>query len=196
MEKKKVTKNDIKILKGKLNVEYIEIDGKKLNLTPSNHTNIENHITHTDCESCGSEFEKEYTYDKECKVCKSKKEKIKYEKLPLIEWDGKSALFDFESDDKYFFDISEVIEYCNDNEINPRDLKLVTCTKSSFTPLSLDWITSDYESVHEDWQPSKEFEEKINEFNKWLATQNTYTWFPSNLRVDISNLIINQTPSR
>lgn len=187
METTKRTRKDIEIKKGKLNVEYIEIDGKKMNLTPSNHTTIENHITHDDCQDCGEEFEKRFTYDKTCQKCQSKQEKIKYEKLILVDWDGKSALFDFETDDKYFFDISEVAEYCEENEIDPKDLKLVTCTKSSFSPINLDFLTE--EVVHEYWEPSKEFEEKLKEFNQWLVSQDTCTWFPSNLRIDISKLL-------
>lgn len=191
MEKKKITRKDLPVLKGKIEIEFIEINGKKINLTPSPHSAIENYITHENCIDCGNEFEKRFTYEKSCKDCQNKKESDKYFKLELIEWDGETPLFDYESDNEYFFSLDEVSDYCDENDLKPTDLMLVTCVKTSFPAVDLETITDSGEIVHEDWEPSKEFEDKLKEFNAWLTNQNTNTWLPGNKRVSISEHLNN-----
>ncbi len=59
--------------------------------------------THVDCVDCGVEFEKDYTYQKRCSVCKYKHDQEKYLKLELVEWDGKTPLCIW-GGEEYFFD--------------------------------------------------------------------------------------------
>jgi len=189
MESKKITKNDLQVIKAKIEVDCVMIDNKPINLTPVPHTTIDNYITHTDCKSCGNEFKKRYTYDHTCSNCLHKNNIDKYYTFPLVEWDGKACLFDYLSDDKYFFDTESIVEYCEDNEINPRDLMLVVCSTSNFSAIDFDnWA----EEVHEDWEPSAEFEKKLQEFNDFLSKESTQTWFPTDKRVDISELLIKE----
>lgn len=43
-----------------------------------------------------------------------------------------------------------------------------------------------YEDVtHEDWEPSKELEEKVKEFNEFLRTERTNTYFPIKKRIKL-----------
>lgn len=188
MEKKKVTRNDLKIIDATIKVKAVEIDGKLINLTPQNHGIIENYITHDNC-SCGEEFEKRFTYQKLCSNCENKKNDNSYQSLDLIEWDGYEPLFLFDTDDKYFFNLDDLLDYCSDEELEPSDLRLLNCVKSNFSPIELESICE--EVTHEDWEPSKEFEDKLKEFNNWLTNQSTDTWFPGNKRVNISKFIKN-----
>lgn len=189
MENKKVTKQDLQIVKAKIDIDVLLIDGKKINLTPLAHSSIENHITHADCKTCGAEFEKRYTYEHTCSDCIHKKNVDKYYNMPLVEWDGESCLFDYESDDKYLFNTDDILDYCEENEINPKDLMLVVCTTSNFSTLNFDnW----QDEVHEDWEPSAEFEQKLKEFNDFLSKEPTRTWFPTDQRVDISELLLKE----
>jgi hypothetical protein len=186
MENKKVTRKDLTVVKGKIEVDTLIIDSKKINLTPIPHTNIESYITHRDCEECGVEFQKQYTYDRFCNDCSNKIRKDKYMKLELVEWNGEDAL-NIYNDDQYFFDLEEVLEYCDENEIELKNLQLVTTYRTSFSPI--DWETIEQDQTHEDWEPSDEFKSKVDEFNKWLTSQSTSTWMPTNKRVDISKYL-------
>jgi len=183
-KEQKVTAKDLPIQKGKVDIEYIEVDGKKINLTPMPHRAIENYLTHTDCQECGSEFKKQYTYEKICMSCQWKKESVKYNSLQLVEWDVETPLCLFD-DDKYFFHVDEILDYCYENEMLPSGLKPVTCTTSNFSPIDFDhWC----DEVHEDWEPSAEFKKRLKEFNEFLVNESTSTWFASNKRVDLSFL--------
>ena len=186
MENKKVTRKDLTVVKGKIEVDTLIIDNKKINLTPVPHGNIECYITHTDCEDCGKEFEKKYTYDRFCIDCTNQKQQDRYQKLELIQWNGEDAL-NIYNDDKYFFNTDEILDYCKENKIETKELNLVTCYQTSFSPI--DWETIEQDQTHEDWEPSEEFKTKVNEFNKWLTLQSTNTWMPSNKRINISEYL-------
>ena len=183
--KTKLTRKDLKIVEGKINVKTLLLGDKKINLTPVPHAVVENYITHENC-SCGVEFEKRYTYQKLCAKCESKKIQESYYSLELVEWDEKTPLYEYDSTDKYIFGLESIIDYAEELEIKIEDLNLVLCERSNFSAISLDTITGDGELVYEDWEPSKEFEEKLKEFNDWLTNQSTSTWFPTNKRVTIS----------
>lgn len=189
MESKKITKKDLEVIKAKIEVDCIIIDNKPINLSPVAHSRIENYITHVDCDMCGLEFKKRYDYESVCASCKHKEKIDKYNAMPLVEWDGESYLFDYLSDDKYFSDADEILDYCEDNEIEPKDLMLVECTSTNFSQLDFDIWADD---VHEDWEPSTEFQEKLKEFNDFLSKKSTNTWFPSKKRVDITELLTNK----
>lgn len=186
MESKKITKKKLQLTKAKIEIDCVIIDNKPINLTPVPHGNIDNYITHLDCKSCGLEFKKRYSHYSTCPDCQHKSNIDKYYTMPLVEWDGKACLFEYLSDDKYFFDTDSIVEYCEDNEINPRDLMLVVCSTSNFSTIGFDnWE----EEVHEDWEPSAEFEQKLKEFNDFLSNEPSRTWFPTDKRVDISELL-------
>lgn len=182
MEKKKVTLKDIIIQKGTIQSDVTVIDGKIINLKPIPHQNIEQYITHRDCDDCGIEFEKHYTYQRYCDNCQSKINKEKYFKLDLVEWNGEDAL-NLYNEETYFFNEEDILEFCKENEIDLKDLHLVLCYRTYFYPI--DWETIEQDSTHEDWEPSDEFKAKVKEFNEFLVKQSTNTWMPSNKRVDI-----------
>lgn len=186
MENKKVTRKDLTVVKGKIEVDTLLIDNKKINLTPVPNGIIETYITHRDCEDCGVEFEKQYTYDRFCIECSSRIRKSKYFKLDLVEWNEEDALCIY-NDDVYFFNVEDISEYCKDNKLELKDVHLVACYPTSFSPI--DWETIEQDQTHEDWEPSDEFKAKVNEFNKWLTQQSTNTWMATNKRVDISEYL-------
>ena len=99
-----MTEADLPIQKGKMDIEFIEVDGKKINLTPMNYGHVETYITHKNCTECGVEFEKNYTYQKMCDECDLKREKDTFNSFELVEWKGEFPLYEFDSTDKYFFD--------------------------------------------------------------------------------------------
>ncbi|MFD2599882.1 hypothetical protein ACFSQ3_13070 [Sphingobacterium corticis] len=164
------------------------IDNKAINLTPVPHGNIGNYCTHDDCESCGKEFKKNYTYEKLCGDCHSKKIISRYNELELVEWDGETPLVIF-NDDQYFFNEDDIIAYCEDSECQPSDLMLVVCTTSNLSQIDFDhWI----DEVHEEWEPSTELIAKLKEFNEFLAQESSNTWFEGKKRVTLDLEVPNE----
>ena len=78
--------------------------------------------THQICE-CGAEMPRGFT---KCNTCIEKDRLAKYEAMPFQEWDGTTPLTFFDDDD-YFFDQEEVEQYCEDNDLQLSDLRLVIC---------------------------------------------------------------------
>lgn len=172
----KVHYKDIEEVQGTIEVKCYKVNGELYN---SMHKTKMSLVTHYDCDTCGEEFETEGRYYTTCAHCRYKKSMEKYNSLDLVEWDGKTPLYLWD-DDKYFFNEDEIHDYCEDNELELSDLCLVLCSKSTFREIDLDIFLDD---THEDWEPSDEMVKKINEFNEFLKSESTDTWFPTNKRV-------------
>lgn len=184
MENKKVTRNDLPIIKGTIEVDCVKIDGRIINLTQVPKMHIENYITHENCMDCGIEFKKSGTYDKRCPSCSWKKTTEKYYTLELVEWDGETPLCIFDAD-TYFSNEDDIISYCEDHDIKPSELMLVLCRITTFSTIDFEhWM----DEVHEDWEASNEFEQKLKEFNEFLEKESTQTCWATNKRVDVSDL--------
>lgn len=175
--KEKVKREDILVTKGTIEVDCFVINGKAMELNRINF--IDTYITHEDCEDCGKEFEKRYTYQKKCDQCEKIKQRRDWEKLPLVEWDGKTPLVIFK-DDKYFFDEDDILMYCEDGGVKSEDLLLCVCEESGFPEIDYEYFN---DVVHEDWEPSAEMEKRINEFNEFLRKESTNTWVEGKKRV-------------
>lgn len=181
MEKPKVHMNDILESEVQEPIKILVLGDKKYY---ADRTTKEELSTHRDCEKCGNEFKKDFTFDKHCFNCKSELSNEKFKSLQLVEWDGKSAVVLFR-DDTYFFDEESVVDYCNDNEIKPSELQLCLCEETTFRTVDLDFWQDD---VHEDWEADQELTDLVNALNKYLQSASTNTWIPTNKRVDFSFL--------
>lgn len=142
--------------------------------------------THSDCQMCGNEFEKDYTYQRFCTECGSKKDAEKYYELGLVEWDGKSMLCVW-GDDTFFSDLDDALIYCEDNEIDPANLKLVICEETSFGNINIAECLQDY--LHENWEPDSELTRIQNELDLYLRKASTNTWTAGNKRIDLTSYI-------
>jgi hypothetical protein len=136
--------------------------------------------THVDCIDCGVEFEKDYTYQKRCFSCDSKKDNENYHKLELVEWDEKTPLVIY-GDEQYFYDLDSIEEYCEDNEIDKSQLMLVLCKETHFGEINIAEQFQD--ELHEDWEPDGELLKIEKELNNYLRKASTNTWAVSNKRV-------------
>lgn len=138
--------------------------------------------THADCIDCGSEFEKDYTYQKRCFNCDAKKDSENYAKLPLVEWDGKTPLCIW-GDDQYFFSEDDIEQYCEDHEVDKSQLRLELCKETAFGQINIGEIFMD--DLHEDWEADAELSELEDKLNAYLKTASTRTWVPGNKRVQL-----------
>ena len=78
--------------------------------------------THKKCE-CGELTEKHWI---SCKTCRDKLDHERYLKMPSKEYDGKTPLVIYGSDE-YFFDEDDLFIYCEEHNIKETDLDLVLC---------------------------------------------------------------------
>lgn len=77
--------------------------------------------THRKCE-CGEVYTKNYY----CQKCSDTKERERFSKMPVVEWDGSAMLYD-QNTDKYFSSIDEVIEHYEYEDTVLNSAMIIVC---------------------------------------------------------------------
>lgn len=126
--------------------------------------------THIHCESCGNPVEKRYLL---CDDCRSKKDIDRYNSMHFKEWDKKTPLVIFETD-QYFYDVSDIEEYCEENELNVSDLKLCICEPNKLHDIDphdhyADLLPEDGDMPEEIVKAFEELNEKIKNLDIVLS---------------------------
>lgn len=124
--------------------------------------------THQTCE-CGGVMKKGWT---KCDTCRNRAEAERYANKPFLTWDGKTPICLY-NDDKYFFSEDDLIEYLDENNLNGSDVKLMLCTPFEYNAVDWETIATD---VHDEWEPTKEMEQKLDEFNAYLKGLPAHSW--------------------
>lgn len=139
----------------------------------------EDGATHYKCNSCESGIvEKGRSMCPDCINKRSEarlQEKIEqWEKLQEGEApEGYTMLYDIVSEDFIPCDDDEIIDYCKRNDFEICDLKLVFAEKTTLSTIDYDLFN---DSIHEDHDYSKEFDEKLKAFNEFLTSYDTQTY--------------------
>lgn len=149
----------------------------------ADRTSREQLSTHKNCEKCGIKFKKQFTYDKYCEKCSFEVDAEKYLSLPCVEWDETTPVCIW-GDDTYFYSLDDIEFYCEDNEVEASQLKLVLCEQTSFSQINIYDLLQD--DVHEDWEPDAELVRLEKQLNDYLKSADTNTWKAINKRVVIS----------
>ena len=139
--------------------------------------------THKKCE-CGNIIEKTRG---QCGACWDKKRRENFEKLEVIEWDGESMMCIYQ-DDTFFSDMDEVHEYCENNDVDIRDLELMHCERlTSLPPINIDELNEEYTDQNGEgvshYHP--EIAAKVEELNKMLENIEPKLWFGTNKRIKV-----------
>jgi hypothetical protein len=106
-------------------------------------------------------------------------------KMETVEWDGTSMLAT-KDDDRFFADIDEVYVYCEENDIECKDLVVVLCEKSTniievnIDELNEEYMTEDGNGVSH-YHP--EIAAKVAELNQLIKDAQPKLWFATNKRV-------------
>lgn len=139
--------------------------------------------THKICE-CGNLMKRFYT---KCDQCISKLELERYNNLPFKEWDGKSPVYS-DAYDKYFFEYDDISDYCEEENIDPVDLRLVLCVPNKYYH-----VRSDY---WEDIMPEdsggdlpKALQEALNNLHKVIDNLPPASWCPGKVRTNYSETV-------
>lgn len=133
--------------------------------------------THTLCE-CGKMMPiRSYTI---CEDCRAKKWRETYNSYKFEVWDFKEVVYDHISD-KYFFDVDQLEEYLEEEEINPQDLQLVICEPNNLYALNYDYWN---DCLTDDQDLPKELEELIKKVNEFCKGHGPISWSPGKIRTE------------
>lgn len=128
--------------------------------------------THDVCK-CGKEKNiRGYTI---CDDCLAKQRHEKFLAMPEKKLEYPVCIF---NDDTYFFDEDSLLMHCEENEIEPTELKLQLCQPNYPAPISSDI----WEDIFAEDGDYPELEKMIDEFNKKLKTLPALSWSPVNIR--------------
>jgi hypothetical protein len=135
--------------------------------------------THRPCEACGKPAEKLYTH---CPECRSKREIERYLALPAIPWDGSSMIF-ADATDEYFMDMESFLERCEDDDIDPIDMRPLICKPNIAREVEPDYWCDD---LAEDGELPSELEEALDALNAVIRKHKfVLSWSAGKQRVDL-----------
>lgn len=89
-------------------------------------------------------------------------------------------------DDKFFSDMDDVYQYCEDNDIDPADIQLILCEKRhGISEVNIDELNEEYTT--EDGLGVSHFHpdiaQKVEELNKLIRETKPSLWFESDKRI-------------
>ena len=102
--------------------------------------------------------------------------------MPVVEWNGKDPICLYNTY-RYFFDYDELMDYCEQEEVDKKDLMLVLCE-----PMKLRTLDSDFfaDCLADEQELPTEIEKAIDEFNaKIAAYPHVISWVPTNKRIKL-----------
>lgn len=138
--------------------------------------------THTKCE-CGAVIKKMCS---KCQQCISKHSRERFLKLEEVEWDGESIMC-LRHDNKFFSDMDEVFCYCEEEEIDIKDLELMHCEKQvHISEINIDELNDEYYTGDGDLGVSyyhPEIAKKTEELNKLIREIDPIIWFQTKKRI-------------
>lgn len=132
--------------------------------------------THQRCE-CGEIMKKGWT---KCEKCRITSAIEKYNLLPFKEWNGKEIVYS-DMADKYFRDSDEIEDYCEEEEIEPSELRLLLCVPNYFDQVDSD-IWSDVLPEDSEGDLPKKLQDALNAFNEVIKSLPPASYSPSNTR--------------
>ncbi len=133
--------------------------------------------THRLCD-CGEIMNKGWL---KCQTCRDKQNNERFLALPFKEWDGETPLCLWH-DDKYFFDSSDIDEYCDEQEVDPSELQLVWCEPMKLRKIDYDYWTDDMpENVDE---LPDEMLKLIDQMNEFIDGYSPNWWITTNIRTE------------
>jgi hypothetical protein len=124
--------------------------------------------THSLCE-CGTVVDKGWT---KCDKCRDKDRFEKYKTLQTKVWDGVEPLVLWD-DDEFFFSDSDLMEYCEDQNMQPQDLQIVFAE-----PVYGRFIDDDYfcDELSEDGDLPDTIHAAMGVFNEVVKAAGPLSW--------------------
>ena len=130
--------------------------------------------THVKCE-CGHIHEKTWT---KCPHCREIAQRERYNALPYKEYDGKSPVVLWDGD-TYFFSEDELIDWMEDEDNEIEEVELLYCDPIKYSHIDCGYWGND---AHEDWEPPKGLQDRIDALNEYIDTLLPHSWQPGKIR--------------
>jgi len=95
------------------------------------------------------------------------------------EWDGETPLYS-NLLNKYFFSADELTDYCYDEELDIKTLRLIICKPNKYAEIDYDY----WEDIldNDDQEIPKELQDAVNVLNSLIRTLPPASWSPSDIR--------------
>ena len=163
---------------------WVDINGRYFgNSKDSEHSARYSSCTHVKC-GCGTAVRKGR---RRCDECRDKKLKEDYEKLPFKEYNGDLVYSHLV--DEYFRDSDEIEDYCFDNDINPKDLRLLFCEPNKFSEISGDYWAEVMPEDSDDELPTK-LQEALDNLNKVISELPPASYSPGRIRTEFKSVCV------
>lgn len=134
--------------------------------------------THRKCQHCGEPCLKHW---RSCESCRDKKDKESFLAMPVVDWKENAPVNIYKSD-QYFFNYDDLMDYCEENEIDLADLMIVACEPIMPRTLDTDFF-EDCLADHDELPDA--LVKAIDEFNAKLAAYpHALSWVPTNKRIE------------
>lgn len=134
--------------------------------------------THRKCLHCGEPCLKRWLY---CEYCRAKQDKKTFLAMPVVDWKENTPVSIYKTD-KYFFNYDDLIDYCEENELDLADLMIVACEPIEPRLLDIDFFA---DCLADDDELPDVLIKAIDEFNaKVVAYPHALSWVPTNKRIE------------
>jgi hypothetical protein len=130
--------------------------------------------THKTCD-CGNIMQKGYT---KCEDCRRKASVERYNALPFKEWDLSEPVCTWDGD-KYFFNIEDLEEYMEENELT--EIPLLLCEANKYRKIEADYW-ADVFPDDSDGELPKEMQEALDNLNAVIDKMPAASYAPSRIR--------------
>lgn len=136
--------------------------------------------THLIC-ACGNEYEKKWTI---CDECRAKKDAERYAAREYRDWDGEYLYSEYV--DRYFFDIDEITDWCDEHNETPDKLRLVICEPVYCQEIDPEyWIDDLPEEAYID-DVAPEISDALEKLNSLIReTKPVLSWRPGKYRTSV-----------
>lgn len=115
-----------------------------------------------------------------CEPCAAAKRIEVFNAMPVVEWDGEAPLNLFDTD-LYFYNLEQILEYCDEYGLDITGLQLVLCE-----PVSMYLFSEDYweDCFADDVDLPGEIQAALNDLNAAIEEHGkAVSWSPGNKRV-------------
>lgn len=134
--------------------------------------------THRRCE-CGELTEKTFT---KCSKCREIAKIQRHNNRKFQEWDGKEMVYS-DKFQRFFYDADEIETFCEEEEIEPSELRLLLCVPQHFRQVDEDYWSEVLPEDSDGELPNK-LKEALIAFNEVVASLPPASYYPSEVRTE------------
>ena len=138
--------------------------------------------THKYCKDCGQPVLKYHLF---CKTCQTKRNNEKYKTFKSQPWKDEDTPIAIYNTDTYFYNWDEVYEYCEEFNIDIKDLQLVHCKGGIFNTIEEEQIFDVGLDDEVDISSYKKILDAMGALNDAIIETGNVVFYPTNIRVKV-----------